>query len=158
MKDNKSRSLSEFCKDAANRRGTDINKLLPLCINKDIGHFNVFDLAETVKGWKQILVMLYNRKADYKISLIRAKNTTEYTDKLINIEANTLLFGTPQMPYRGYLKIQDYQEFIVCSPFPTFSKKHSSITPMGFCSLNRLAESRNRCLIFANIKPKQNPN
>jgi len=100
MKDNKSRTLDEFYKDAAEYRKTDINNLLPPDITKEIGHFNVFNLAETVEGWKQRSVMPYNRRTYYKISLIRGKNTTEYADKVIDIEENALLFGTPQIPYR----------------------------------------------------------
>jgi len=100
MKDNNSRTLDEFYTDAAQQRHTDINNLLPPDINKEIGHFNVFNLAETVEGWKQKSVMPYNRRTYYKISLIRGKNTTEYADKVIDIEANALLFGTPHIPYR----------------------------------------------------------
>jgi len=66
MKDNKSRTLDEFYTDADELRKTDINSLLPPDINKEIGHFNVFNLAETVEGWKQRSVMPYNRRTYYK--------------------------------------------------------------------------------------------
>lgn len=100
MKDNKIRTLDEFYKDAAERKETAVENLLPPDINKEIGHFNVFDLADTVENWKQKAVMPYNRRAYYKISLIRGKSIAEYADKVIHIEVNGLLFGTPQIPYR----------------------------------------------------------
>jgi len=44
-------------------------------------------------------VMPYNRRAYYKISLIRGKNRAEYADKVIDIPDNALLFATPRVPY-----------------------------------------------------------
>jgi len=100
MKDVNYRTLEEFYAQAAELRRTDINSLLPSGIHKETGHFNVFDLVETVQDWKERAFMPYNRRRYYKISLVRGRNTTEYADKVIPIEANALLFGTPQVPYR----------------------------------------------------------
>lgn len=100
MKSFKIISLHDFYKNIAERRETDINSLLPSDINKEIGHFNVFDLAETVENWKHKAVMPYNKRSFYKISLIRGKSTAEYADKVIKVETNALLFGTPRLPYR----------------------------------------------------------
>lgn len=95
----KSTSLSEFYQQAADFTGKNINTLLPPDINKEIGHFNVFDISETIKEVKRRQVMPYNRRAYYKISLIRGKNRAEYADKVINVENNALLFATPKVPY-----------------------------------------------------------
>lgn len=92
-------SLDEFYKEAAAFTGKDISTLLPPGINKEIGHFNVFDIAETIKEVKRTAVMPYNRRAYYKISLIRGRNRAEYADKEIEIEHNALLFATPRVPY-----------------------------------------------------------
>ena len=100
MKNIKIISLQDFYKNIAERMETDINNLLPSDINKEIGHFNVFDLAETVENWKHKAVMPYNKRAFYKVSLIRGKCTAEYADKVIKVETNALLFGTPRLPYR----------------------------------------------------------
>ena len=43
--------------------------------------------------------MPYNRRAYYKISLIKGKNRAEYADKVIDITNNALLFATPKVPY-----------------------------------------------------------
>jgi AraC family transcriptional regulator, transcriptional activator of pobA len=77
----------------------EINTLLPEGISKEMGHFNVFDVAELFEKMKEKKVMPYNRRAYYKISLILGRNTAEYADKVVHIEKNTLLFATPKIPY-----------------------------------------------------------
>ena len=99
MKNIKVTSLEEFYKEAVNFTGKDLEAILPPGINKEIGHFNVFDIAETLKSVKQKSVMPYNRRAYYKISLIRGKNRAEYADKVMHVNNNALLFATPKVPY-----------------------------------------------------------
>lgn len=43
--------------------------------------------------------MPYNRRAYYKISLIRGRNKAEYADKVIDVKRNALLYATPKVPY-----------------------------------------------------------
>ncbi|WP_408612973.1 helix-turn-helix domain-containing protein [Limibacter armeniacum] len=93
------KSLEDFYKEAAIFTGKDIEKLLPPGINKEIGHFNVFDIADTIREVKRKQEMPYNRRAYYKISLIRGKNMAEYADKVIDVKKNALLFATPKVPY-----------------------------------------------------------
>ncbi len=95
----KSTSLKEFYEQAAVFTGKNISALLPPDINKEIGHFNVFDIAETIEEVKRKAVMPYNRRAYYKISLISGRSRAEYADKVIDIEKNALLFATPKVPY-----------------------------------------------------------
>jgi AraC family transcriptional activator of pobA len=92
-------TLEEFYKQITGNSGIDLSRILPDGINKDIGHFNVFDLEELIKRAKGKPAMPYNRRAYYKISLINGKNRAEYADKVINIEENALLFATPKVPY-----------------------------------------------------------
>ena len=92
-------SLEEFYKQAADFTGKDIDTLFPPDIHKEIGHFNVFDIAQTIQQVKRKNVMPYNRRAYYKISLIKGKNRAEYADKTIQVEHNALLFGNPKVPY-----------------------------------------------------------
>lgn len=98
----KSTTLDEFYREAARFTGKDIQSLLPPGIHKEIGHFNVFDIAETIRSVKQKQVMPYNRRAYYKISFIRGKNRAEYADKVIDIKKNALLFATPKVPYHWF--------------------------------------------------------
>jgi len=95
----KSTSLDEFYQEAAGFTGKHVGELLPPGIHKEIGHFNVFDIAATIADVKRKNVMPYNRRAYYKISLIRGRNRAEYADKVLEIEQNALLFATPKVPY-----------------------------------------------------------
>lgn len=92
-------TLDDFYKEASLFTGKEIEALLPPGINKEIGHFNVFDIAETIREAKRKATMPYNRRAYYKISLIKGKCTAEYADKIIEVEENALLFATPKVPY-----------------------------------------------------------
>ncbi|PTQ94097.1 AraC-like DNA-binding protein [Mucilaginibacter yixingensis] len=91
------------------------NTLIPEGINKEIGHFNVFRIDELRQRIKRKLVpeMPYNRRAYYKISLIRGRNKAEYADKVIDIEHNALLFATPKIPYH-YVPQDDDQHGAFC--------------------------------------------
>jgi len=103
----KNRSLDEFYKEIAAFTGRDINTLLPSGIHKEIGHFNVFDISETINLVKRKLAMPYDRRAYYKISLIRGKNRAEYADKIMDVEKNALLFATPKVPYHWIPQAED---------------------------------------------------
>ncbi len=99
-------SLNEFYQTTA--------PLIPDNLNKEIGHFNVFEISEVQKlTRKSGSAMPYNRRAYYKISLIRGRNRAEYADKVIDIEKNALLFATPKIPYH-YLPQDDNQSGHFC--------------------------------------------
>jgi AraC-like DNA-binding protein len=87
--------------------------LIPEGISKEIGHFNVFDIAELHSRVKEKKVMPYNRRTYYKISLIIGRNKAEYADKVIEIEKNALLFATPKVPYH-YIPQDDNQSGSFC--------------------------------------------
>ena len=78
-------SLEEFYKDAEQFSGKSVEELLPPGITRDVGHFNVFDLADTIQKVKRQNQMPYNRRAYYKISLIRGRNRAEYADKVVQV-------------------------------------------------------------------------
>lgn len=95
----KLKSIDEFYQEISGYSVTDPNTLLPKGIQKEIGHFNVFSIKELYEKLKDKSFMPYDRRAYYKISLIRGKNRAEYADKTIDIEKNALLFATPKIPY-----------------------------------------------------------
>ncbi len=99
MKNIERTSLEQFYKEVVQLTGKDLHEILPQDISKEIGHFNVFDIFETIKEAKHRKTMPYNRRTYYKISLIRGKNKAEYADKVIEIQNNALLFATPKIPY-----------------------------------------------------------
>ncbi|RQO33838.1 AraC family transcriptional regulator [Chryseobacterium sp. KBW03] len=92
-------SLEDFYKEMAAKLGKDLESIFPKGLHKDIGHFNVFDIAQTIERAKTTSEMPYNRRKYYKISFIRGRNRAEYADKVISIKQNALLFATPKVPY-----------------------------------------------------------
>ena len=100
-------TLESFYRDTA--------LLVPEGINKEIGHFNVFKIDELMAKIRaeRKPAMPYNRRAYYKISVIRGRNKAEYADKVINIEKNALLFATPKIPY-NYVPQDDNQFGYFC--------------------------------------------
>jgi AraC family transcriptional activator of pobA len=93
-------TVEDFYKEASAFLNVDPGQLLPGGLNREIGHFNVFDVTEVLKRFKERPpVMSYNRRAYYKISLIDGRNKAEYADKTIDIEKNALVFATPKVPY-----------------------------------------------------------
>lgn len=99
-------SLDDFYKEIAT--------LIPEGIGKEIGHFNVFSVADLVAAnSKKQAGMPYNRRAYYKISLISGRNRAEYADKVVDIEQSALLFGTPKVPYH-WLPQDDKQNGHFC--------------------------------------------
>ena len=118
-------TLEEFYREAAGFTGKDIHTLLPPGITKEIGHFNVFDIAETIREVKRKNMMPYNRRAYYKISLIRGKNRAEYADKVIDVQTNALLFATPRVPYH-WVPLDDNQAGNFCVFTDDFLVKNKS--------------------------------
>lgn len=93
-------TVEDFYKNAAEFTNSTVENLLPADINNDIGHFNVFNLNDLIaKIKKDPSHVPYNRRLYYKINLVRGHNIAEYADKVINIEKNALVFGTPKIPY-----------------------------------------------------------
>lgn len=92
-------SLDDFYAEIAASMDKEVAELLPRDITRDIGHFNVFDISDTIQQFRHQKQMPYDRRAYYKISLIRGKNRAEYADKVIPIQKNALLFASPKVPY-----------------------------------------------------------
>jgi AraC family transcriptional regulator, transcriptional activator of pobA len=92
-------TLEEFYRQISSSFEDGMGFLLPDGITREIGHFNVFSMADLVQRAREKPAMPYNRRAYYKISLISGRNRAEYADKVIDIEKNALLFATPKVPY-----------------------------------------------------------
>lgn len=86
----------------------------------DIGHFNVFNIADMY--CKKNNVMVYNRRKYYKISLIKGRNRVDYADKVLEIEEHGVLFATPKIPYR-YTPADTNQAGHFCVFTPDFLPK-----------------------------------
>jgi AraC family transcriptional regulator, transcriptional activator of pobA len=89
---------------------------------QDIGHFNVFNIADMYCEGKKKQVMPYNRRTYYKISLISGENHVEYADKVVDIKDYAILFATPKIPYR-YMPVNSNQAGHFCVFTPDFMPK-----------------------------------
>ncbi|MGB3468691.1 MAG: AraC family transcriptional regulator [Cyclobacteriaceae bacterium] len=63
----------------------------------EIGHFNIFDIAQTLNPDEKPIV--YTRRDFYKIALSRGEHTFHYADRTIQTSGSTLMFFNPQIPY-----------------------------------------------------------
>lgn len=94
----KATSLDQFYQRLATVVDAEPHTLLPPDATWETGHFNLFNIADQFRDYPR-LPMPYNRRAYYKISLIRGRSRAEYANKVIELEQNALLFATPRVPY-----------------------------------------------------------
>lgn len=90
-----------------------ITAKLPEKINKEIGHFNIFETEKLFDKKTGSRTMPYSRREYHKISLIKGRNRAEYADKVIDISKSALLFATPKIPYH-WLPQDDKQSGLFC--------------------------------------------
>jgi AraC family transcriptional activator of pobA len=92
-------TIPDLYQQLATAADMELSALLPPDIQQEIGHFNIFNVADLFRHHCEKPAMPYDRRAYYKISLIRGRSRAEYADKVIEIEQNALLFATPKVPY-----------------------------------------------------------
>lgn len=118
-------TIDDFYQEMAAGTEGGVAALLPQNYTKEVGHFNVFSIADLRARTQGKPVMPYNRRAYYKISLICGRNKVEYADKVIDIEKNGLLFATPKVPYH-YLPQDTQQSGYFCVFTAEFLVKNKS--------------------------------
>ena len=91
-------AVKDFYQEIFGTVCSELNYFLDNEGSHDIGHFNVFNIADMY--CKKNTVMPYNRRTYYKISLIKGRNRVDYADKVLEIEEYGVLFATPKIPYR----------------------------------------------------------
>ncbi|MBO0949051.1 helix-turn-helix domain-containing protein [Fibrella forsythiae] len=74
--------------------------LLQPDLQREVGHFNVFNVEDLMRGNRDKPPMSFDRRAFYKISLIRGRSRVEYADQEIDIDQCALWFATSRVPYR----------------------------------------------------------
>lgn len=117
-------TIKEFYNEMFGDYCPEVVKYIEEMDKKDVGHFNVFNIADMYNACKAKPSMPYNRRAYYKISLINGKNNVEYADRSIEIKDYAILFATPKIPYR-YTPLDNNQKGHFCvftSDFMTKSK------------------------------------
>jgi AraC family transcriptional activator of pobA len=96
-------ALTALYQEIAPCTGTDLSTLLPSGIQREVGHFNVFEVPELVDLWELPQPRPgtpYACRSFYKISLLHSRSSAEYADRTIAIEPNALLFTTPKVPFQ----------------------------------------------------------
>ncbi|MDB5269270.1 MAG: Transcriptional regulator, AraC family [Hymenobacter sp.] len=67
---------------------------------REVGHFNVFNVADLMLANRDRPPMTFDRRAFYKISLIRGRSRIEYADQAVDVDGSALWFATSRVPYR----------------------------------------------------------
>jgi AraC-like DNA-binding protein len=119
-------TLADFYRETCAPAGDRPGYSLPETLAKEIGHFNVFDIAETSRCYKEKKVMPYNRRTYYKISLMIGHNLVEYADKVIEVKSQGLLFATPRVPYH-YVPQDEMQSGYFCVFTDDFLSAHTKL-------------------------------
>ncbi len=103
-------TLDDFYAELSARSQKPADELIPAGLDKEIGHFNLFNLDELVASYGNgTHQMLHNRRAFYKISLAKGRHKVEYADKVVWIDKAGLLFATPNIPYHHALLDGEHQ-------------------------------------------------
>lgn len=119
-------TIKQFYEEILGGNNPDLEDILSENINKDIGHFNVFDIEKMYKSSKSKPEMPYNKRTYYKISLISGKNKVEYADRTIEVNEYGVLFATPKIPY-NYTPLDNKQAGHFC----VFTKEFLAKSKIG---------------------------
>ena len=96
-------ALKDLYQELTSCTGTDLSTLLPGGIQREVGHFNVFAVAEPADGWEPPQLRPgtpHPGRSFYKISLLHSRSRAEYANQTIDIAPDALLFSTPKVPFR----------------------------------------------------------
>ena len=90
---------------------------LPEDLNRNIGHFNMFELEPIEEG--KPLTIPYRRRDFYKIMLIKGNSRVHYADKVVEVKKQALSFSNPQIPYKWehLVRNRDGEYFVFNSEF-----------------------------------------
>ncbi|RZM12908.1 MAG: AraC family transcriptional regulator, partial [Pedobacter sp.] len=74
--------------------------LLRTSMQREVGHFNVFNVEDLMRGSRDKPTMSFDRRAFYKISLIRGRSRVEFADKAVEVDQCAIWFASSRVPYR----------------------------------------------------------
>ena len=74
--------------------------LLPPVRQREVGHFNVFNVADLMLANRDRPPMTFDRRAFYKISLVCGRSRIEYADQEVDVTGSALWFASSRVPYR----------------------------------------------------------
>jgi AraC family transcriptional activator of pobA len=99
----KTTALQALYQEVAPCTSLDLNTLLPSGNQREVGHFNVFDIADLGEPTHLRPATPYACRSFYKISLLRRHSRAEYADQVIDIEPDALVFSTPKVSFQWSL-------------------------------------------------------
>jgi AraC family transcriptional activator of pobA len=92
--------LTEFYQEVSACTGAELSALLPSGIQQEVGHFNVFNLADIWQGAREKPATPYACRSFYKISLLNGRNRVEYPDEAMEVAGPALIFSSPRIPHQ----------------------------------------------------------
>jgi AraC family transcriptional activator of pobA len=96
----KSHPLEELYTNLAPIASAASNPLLLGNMQREVGLFNVFNVADLMLANRSRPPMTFDRRAFYKISLIRGHSRVEYADQAVEVAGSALWLATHRVPYR----------------------------------------------------------
>jgi len=95
-------ALTTLYQELAPCTSLDLNTLLPSGIQREVGHFNVFNIADFLEPSQLRPDTSYPCRSFYKISLLHSRSAAEYADQTIHIEPDALVFSTPKVSFQWW--------------------------------------------------------
>lgn len=102
---------------------------VPGGLEKEIGHFNIFESAEFVG--REAKPLPYSRRDFYKVALVSGRNRYYFADKVIEVEEHALMFANPQVPYQCE-HLSEEQDGYFCIFTDAFFRQFTSIKLLDF--------------------------
>ncbi len=96
----KSKSFQELNAKLASVADAATRTLLPTDQQREVGLFNVFNVADLMLANRDRPPMTFDRRAFYKISLIRGHSRVEFADQAVDLTGRNLWFASSRVPYR----------------------------------------------------------
>ena len=92
--------LAEFYQEVTTCTGAELSTLLPSGIQQEVGHFNVFSIADLWQVGREEPSAPYPCRSFYKISLLNGRSRLDYLDSTINIVGPALVFSSPKISHQ----------------------------------------------------------
>jgi AraC family transcriptional activator of pobA len=95
-------SLEAFYTILSTEDSSKLGAVPPADLQREVGHFNVFNVAVLMKRRNERLPMTFDRRQFSKISLIQGRCRIEYADQSLEVNGPALWFATSRVPYRWH--------------------------------------------------------
>ena len=111
----KTSTLQDLYQELAPCTSLDLSTLLPSGIQREVGHFNAFNLADFWETSQLRPGVAYSCRSFYKISFLRSRSRAEYAHQTLEIAPDTLVFSTPKQGFHWWPAEQQQGQFCLYS-------------------------------------------